>query len=54
MIKRINDNAYFIVDTESFLTQITAYDPIIANQTICSPEIPDQIVLQEPEVNDSD
>ena len=54
MIKKIADNAYFTIDTESFLTQITAYDPIIANQTICSPDISDQIVVHEPEVDDSD
>ncbi|MBW2065007.1 MAG: hypothetical protein JRJ03_08745 [Deltaproteobacteria bacterium] len=54
MIQKINENAYFVVDTESFLKQINAYDPIVANQTICSPDITEEITVLGPDVGDRD
>ncbi len=36
-IVRIQENAYFVVDSFSFFTSVvTAYDPVTANQTLLS------------------
>lgn len=34
MVEKINENAYFVIDTISFFGQILPYDPRVANQTI--------------------
>jgi len=36
MIEKINDNAYFIIDLNSFYSSIQRYDSVLANQTIMS------------------
>jgi len=33
-IKKISEGAYFVVDFKNFTNVLTAYDPIVANQTI--------------------
>lgn len=34
-IRKINEDAYFIIDLPSYLGTIITYDHTIANQTIC-------------------
>jgi hypothetical protein len=36
MIKKINENAYFVIDLTSFCGSINNYDNVLANQTIMS------------------
>ena len=54
MFQKINENAYFLIDTNSFLTQINTYDPLVANQSICYPDIMDEPVPTEFENEDSE
>jgi|GEM_PF-2284816 hypothetical protein len=43
MIKRINDNAYFVFDYYENKRQITNYDPTVATQTLCVESSPSDI-----------
>jgi len=47
MIRKINDNAYLVVDTLSYLDKIVTYDPNVANQTISPPDIPNEPFLDD-------
>ena len=52
MIEKINDNAYFIIDLNSFYSSIQRYDSVLANQTIMSEAEtePDYtLIIEEPE-----
>ena len=52
MIKKINDNAYFVINTNSYFTQIVSYDPNVSSQTICAIHDFDEADLQESDVDD--
>ncbi len=45
MVQKINDNAYFVVDINSFTATVKEYDPLISNQTICV----DEFIEESPE-----
>jgi len=34
MIEKIKEDAYFVVDDLSFMSRLTAYDPMVSNQSI--------------------
>lgn len=50
MIKKINNNAYFIMDYTSFCTSIQQYDPVLANQILLTQDMEYDInIIREPE-----
>ena len=39
MIEKITEDAYLVVDINSFTTTIQMYDPLTSNQTVCGAKV---------------
>jgi hypothetical protein len=52
MIKKINDNAYFVVDIYAFCSSVNGYDNVLANQTIMSQESDPDLMLSRENIDE--